>query len=648
MPSGEGAQFSKSSSVPRKNHGGRRSGKWDAIFAIAVTVILVATGFVLALLTTNEGPISIDGKFEDWLEVTDMRKDPFGDVVSSASGSRVSHHYSEDGVYAASLKVTDSAGQESEVRLSVPVPNRSPVAAFTYEIQDLNVSLNASPSRDPEGGPLSYSWDFGDGTSASGLSVNHTHSRRGYYSIRLTVTDEWLAENSTTRVLLVGSLEGVGNSLPSPRFSISVVDYTVIVDASPSNDSDGLITKVVWDFGDGFSYQGNSTTHEYGGPGAYTVSLTVYDDFGASTNRTTVVDIPNHRPLVHMEISAQNLRIYANGSTTNDEDQDEVSYEWSFGDGSTATGYAVTYLYRNSGQYRVELNATDSRGASNSTSALVTVASGATPNQAPVLAVNWTLSGFLLRASAASSYDVDGEIIQFIWDLGDGKLAEGEDISHLYQGPGYYRLSLAAYDDRGAKSVEWFAVDIAPDARQDSPPVPRAKIVIVDYDVVFDGEDSTDDVEIADYVWLFGDDEFGPDIVESKTLISGPVLFFYFSFSREIDNSLCECSWEMFLDLDGLRLSGFAVQQLGAEFSVLISVSKEGATRAILRWYFDGTSAGKPKAWADLYNIPLVFDGREAEGLLRQQDLLWSDLSLTRILLYARDGGDRYDFADVR
>jgi chitodextrinase len=50
------------------------------------------------------------------------------------------------------------------------------------------LALDAAASLDPSGGAaLRYSWDFGDGATASGVSVTHTYSRAGSYTLKLTV-----------------------------------------------------------------------------------------------------------------------------------------------------------------------------------------------------------------------------------------------------------------------------------------------------------------------------------------------------------------------------------------------------------------------------------------------------------------------------
>lgn len=66
-----------------------------------------------------------------------------------------------------------------------------------YGTSPLSVDFNGSQSYDPEGGEITYNWNFGDGTSASGPVVSHEFSANGLESFTtvLTVTDSLGASN---------------------------------------------------------------------------------------------------------------------------------------------------------------------------------------------------------------------------------------------------------------------------------------------------------------------------------------------------------------------------------------------------------------------------------------------------------------------
>ncbi|WP_052852950.1 ThuA domain-containing protein [Streptomyces avicenniae] len=74
--------------------------------------------------------------------------------------------------------------------------NRAPVAQITPSRTSgplpLEVTFDSAGSNDPDGGPVTFSWDFdGDGTEDSTQPTGaHTYTEAGQYTARLTVTDE--------------------------------------------------------------------------------------------------------------------------------------------------------------------------------------------------------------------------------------------------------------------------------------------------------------------------------------------------------------------------------------------------------------------------------------------------------------------------
>ncbi len=89
------------------------------------------------------------------------------------------------------------------------------VAAFTTQVSGLTVSFNANSS---QGSPTSFLWNFGDGTSGSGATVQHTYASAGSYTVVLTV-----AKGSCTNIgscsaekISVVQVGGGGTPTPTP------------------------------------------------------------------------------------------------------------------------------------------------------------------------------------------------------------------------------------------------------------------------------------------------------------------------------------------------------------------------------------------------------------------------------------------------
>ncbi|MET1255017.1 S8 family serine peptidase [Aliikangiella maris] len=94
---------------------------------------------------------------------------------------------------------------------TTPGSNLPPTASFSVNCNQWQCSFDAANSSDSDGSIVTYSWQFGDGSSATGISTNHTYSANGNYSVTLTVTDNEGATGSQTQAVFVS--DGTGSDL---------------------------------------------------------------------------------------------------------------------------------------------------------------------------------------------------------------------------------------------------------------------------------------------------------------------------------------------------------------------------------------------------------------------------------------------------
>jgi PKD repeat protein len=168
-------------------------------------------------------------------------------------------------------------------------PNRTPSASFKHTCSPPSCSFDASDSHDEDGSIVTYSWDFGDGSVGDGVTTSRVFPTFGTYAVTLTVVDDGGASASVTQFISVN----LGNANPAAQFTHTCTGLTCSFNGSGSYDVDGTISGYLWEFGDGStSNAGAIVTHTYATAGAFSASLTVTDNEGATGTQSRTVN-PN-------------------------------------------------------------------------------------------------------------------------------------------------------------------------------------------------------------------------------------------------------------------------------------------------------------------------------------------------------------------
>ena len=428
--------------------------------------------------------------------------DPDGGIVSylwefgdgdSAVGVQVGHVFPAAGTYTGSLTVTDTSGATARIEFNVTVesaggsaPNSEPIPVIIASAKageaPLAVTFDGTGSRD-DGAIVAYSWAFGDGDSATWAQGDHIFVAPGVYTVSLSVVDDAGLTAQTTVSINVGD----SGSLPSDNLPPQVVvvastqegtaPLAVSFDGAGSRDLDGFITNYSWDFGDGGIGSGAAVTHVFYVPGNYTVKLSVADDRQAISEKTIAIvvreadkNLANESPKANFTASSlagvAPVFIEFNASLSSDSDGAVVGYSWDFGDGSTGYGMVAQHIFRKAGQHTVSLIVRDDQGATALAQAVVTIEAGGMANKPPrpdflVKRLQGRINTAAATAGSATdllavhfdgsaSVDPDGNIVEYLWSLGDGNTAEGLSVDHVYAELGTYTVSLSVMDDQGA------------------------------------------------------------------------------------------------------------------------------------------------------------------------------------------------------
>jgi PKD repeat protein len=182
--------------------------------------------------------------------------------------------------------------------------------------------FNGSLSYDPDGEIVSYFWDFGDKTTASGMIVEKTYTKARTFMVTLEVTDDKGLSNSTSFDVTVVKKSRLDwgfrqtNERPIAKFTISDPPYPVFdavrVDASASSDPDGGAIRgyACW-WGDGTYSITNSPVaeHVYADVGTFTIWLWAFDNEyhqGRSWKDITIEPLPKKKWNFMVYIAADN------------------------------------------------------------------------------------------------------------------------------------------------------------------------------------------------------------------------------------------------------------------------------------------------------------------------------------------------------
>ncbi|MDQ2781983.1 MAG: PKD domain-containing protein [Actinomycetota bacterium] len=131
----------------------------------------------------------------------------FGDTTTG-TGPNPTHTYAADNTYTVTLTVTDNQGATGVKAITINVAqpaNVRPTAAATGSCTGRACTFSSAGSSDSDGTIASYSWDFGDHTTATGPSPTHTYAADGTFAVTLTVTDNQGATGSATTSVTVST-----------------------------------------------------------------------------------------------------------------------------------------------------------------------------------------------------------------------------------------------------------------------------------------------------------------------------------------------------------------------------------------------------------------------------------------------------------
>ncbi|MCB9370070.1 PKD domain-containing protein [Candidatus Woesearchaeota archaeon] len=435
-----------------------------------------------------------------WIDFGDGTK---ADVPSCQTTKTVTHTYTKEGIYTATLTAKDVLGAYAttpETRTIVVNPaNSAPVVTYFLATPDkgtapLTTTFTARAS-DANSDAINCWLDFGDGFKTNLIdcqttkTITHTYTTTGTYTATLTPQDsKGVSGKPNFMVIFVNQ---AANSAPTvttftanPTTGTAPLTTTFTV---KMNDADADTVNCWIDFGDGTKVDipncqtTKTTTHTYTNTGTYTAKLTAKDSNANSATAKTITIVVNKAN------SAPTVSTFTANPTTgtaplttiftvkmNDADADTVNCWIDFGDGTKVdipncqTTKTTTHTYTQKGLYKAKLIAKDSNGnyaepEENASTALlftksilITVNANSAP-EVSVFTANPEKGKAPLEVTFTSKVeDKEKDNLTCVLKFGDGneeKLSscnEETQTKHTYTQKGLYTATLTAKDSRGA------------------------------------------------------------------------------------------------------------------------------------------------------------------------------------------------------
>ena len=213
------------------------------------------------------------------------------------------------------------------------------------------------------GNPNYWKWDLGNSTVSFLQYPSTVYLNPGSYDVKLIVNN---AAGGKDTLLKPGYItvyaKPTSNFNGSPRTGCFPLPVSFNDLSTPGS---GTITSWLWNFGDGVTSTLPNPTHTYTASGNYTVSLNITNSFGCTKNfpqanyisisAGVTASFTNTPPSSCAAPQTINFQNQSTGTGT-------LSYQWLYGDGNTAAGFAPPHTYTAAGSYLVQLIVINSTG----------------------------------------------------------------------------------------------------------------------------------------------------------------------------------------------------------------------------------------------------------------------------------------------
>lgn len=369
----------------------------------------------------------------------------FGDGYTSDNQNPV-HTYTSVGIYNVSLTVQNEEGSDTELKanyINVTEAGNLPVADFVASPISGNAPLYVSFTNKSLYDDT-WLWDFGDGSTSHMTNPYHTYTTPGYYTVSLTVTNEFGSDTEIKQDFIHVTEQG---NAPTTNFTCNTLTGQVPLSVNFTDQSVDFPTNWYWEFGDGSVSYLQNPAHVYQYQGTFTVSLTTSNDFGSDTEtKANYITVYDNSPNPSMGCANSDgpcpLIVNFEDNSTNF----PTSWFWNFGDGFTSALQNPQHIYTLPGIYTVIFTVSNQYGSNTLTATdfIHVYESGPMPH------ADFTsdkIAGPYPLTVKFTNLSDDSE--EWEWQFGDGNISFSENPVYTFSNPGYYTITLIAHNQYG-------------------------------------------------------------------------------------------------------------------------------------------------------------------------------------------------------
>jgi PKD repeat protein len=473
-----------------------------------------------------------------------------GDTLTTTSAT-TAYTYKVAGTYKAKLKylakTTDPVtsakdGGAATIEVLSPV-NATPVAKLTCTIPSATqLSCAATGSSDSDGKIMSYKYEWGDGSSQTGIAAGvivHTYASSGSKTVKLTVTDDRGGQGTAT-----GTYELKTNTSPVANFTCSKTGILKIHCDNTSTDKEDVLSNFAWTLDDGTTYGTSSFDHTFNKRASdvnvsnHNVTLKVTDPAGLTNSITKNVAV-DLEPLKSKP--AGFFRTYIDGTSLNfhsyvEKTQFDIKRAYytiqSLPDLSVVKTVEINEFYAdtithadigNYGNYQVTMSVVDMRDQVYQTQYTVPLVADITklgPYIGFMPPVQSAVRTIYLNLTPTFMFDESMTMNNIVLDFGDGTtktvhFKREYFITHTYASAGTYNVKITATTYGNGTTTRVVPVTVTDDNLEAVAPYADFFHLIYSYaqNVIFTVDTSgTPNGEIISAIWDFGDGYTGEGI----------------------------------------------------------------------------------------------------------------------------------------